>query len=149
MDVQKYIRLHGDLIPVSDEVYEIYRKSARKAHYFTRELKHWRIKVDAENESVLYLPAREDSLDRLIDDNNQQFSDESVSVEDVACYQLLRKALYSALTQLSKEEQMFINSLFFEGLTEEELGVRLGITQQAVNKRKLKILKKLRILLKT
>lgn len=85
MDVQKYILIHGKQISVSDEVCELYHKTARKARYFAKELKYRKIRVDAKNESVLYVPAREDSLDRLMDDNGEQFSDKSVHVEDEAC----------------------------------------------------------------
>ena len=45
---------------------------------------------------------------------------------------------------LSGSEQTLINAIFFEELSEREVGLRLGIMQSVVNKRKAKILAKLR-----
>ena len=45
---------------------------------------------------------------------------------------------------LSDGEQALIQAIFFEELSEREVGLRLGITQSVVNKRKAKILAKLR-----
>ncbi len=52
--------------------------------------------------------------------------------------------LKAALPLLSGSEQALIQALFFEELSEGEVGLRLGITQSVVNKRKAKILAKLR-----
>ncbi|MCI6610128.1 MAG: hypothetical protein MSH08_05195, partial [Ezakiella sp.] len=41
-------------------------------------------------------------------------------------------------------EQELIQAIFFDGLSEREVGARLGITQSVVNKRKARILIKLR-----
>ena len=40
--------------------------------------------------------------------------------------------------------QTLIREIFFEELSEREVGLRLGVTQSVVNKRKAKILAKLR-----
>ena len=45
---------------------------------------------------------------------------------------------------LSDSEQTLIKAIFFEELSEREVGLRLGVTQSVVNKRKSKILAKLR-----
>ena len=50
----------------------------------------------------------------------------------------------AALPLLSDGEQALIKAIFFEGLSEKEAGLRLGVTQSVVNKRKSKILAKLR-----
>ena len=52
--------------------------------------------------------------------------------------------LKAALPLLSDGEQALIKAIFFEGLSEKEAGLRLGVTQSVVNKRKSKILAKLR-----
>ena len=52
--------------------------------------------------------------------------------------------LHTALAMLTSEEQALIQALFFEEHTESELAVKLGISQPAVYKRKMKILKKLK-----
>ena len=50
----------------------------------------------------------------------------------------------AALPLLSDNEQELIQAIFFDGLSEREVGLRLGITQSVVNKRKARILIKLR-----
>ena len=50
----------------------------------------------------------------------------------------------AALSLLSDSEQVLIRAIFFEELSEREVGLRLGITQSVVNKRKARILIKLR-----
>lgn len=55
-----------------------------------------------------------------------------------------RHRLYQALDELSVDERMLIESLFFSGIAEGELAAHLGITQQAVSRRKIRILRKLR-----
>ncbi len=52
--------------------------------------------------------------------------------------------LKAALPLLSDSEQELIQAIFFDGLSEREVGARLGITQSVVNKRKARILRKLR-----
>ena len=48
------------------------------------------------------------------------------------------------LSLLSGSKQALVKAIFFEELSEREVGLRLGITQSVVNKRKAKILAKLR-----
>lgn len=104
--------------------------------------------MDAENESVMYIPAREDSLDRLMDDKDQQFSDESISVEDEACYSMLRDALYRALDQLNDAERELIQALYFEKKTERQFSDETGVPYMTIHNRKVRILAKLKKLLK-
>ena len=54
------------------------------------------------------------------------------------------RRLYQALEELNVEERLLIDALFFSGITESELAARLGVTQQAVSKRKKRLLRKLR-----
>lgn len=50
----------------------------------------------------------------------------------------------AVLSLLSDSEQALIKAIFFEEFSEREVGLRLGVTQSVVNKRKAKILTKLR-----
>ena len=56
--------------------------------------------------------------------------------------------LHTALAMLTPEEQTLIQALFFEERSESQMAVELGISQPAVYKRKVKILKKLKLFLK-
>ena len=52
--------------------------------------------------------------------------------------------LHIALQQLTAEELDIITKVFFENMTEREIAKLLGISQVAVNKRKHRILEKLK-----
>ena len=70
--------------------------------------------------------------------------DEAVDVAETVVHAVMVDRLKAALPLLSDGEQTLINAIFFEELSEREVGLRLGITQSVVNKRKAKILAKLR-----
>ena len=82
-----------------------------------------------------------------MDENARQFSDEQESVESVVLLKLEVDRLHTALSLLTPEERALIQALFFDERKESELAVELGISQPAVYKRKMKILKKLKIFL--
>ena len=107
-----------------------------------------------------YLKAREaeryqNRVIRQIEMSLERFQEEGVNAE----YRVVRSApgieeemiraednhrLYQALDELNVEERLLINALFFSGITEGDLAARLGVTQQAVSKRKKRLLRKLR-----
>ncbi len=70
--------------------------------------------------------------------------DEAVDVAETVIHAAMVDRLKAALPLLSGSEQALINAIFFEELSEREVGLRLGVTQSVVNKRKAKILAKLR-----
>ena len=70
-------------IEVTDEVYTAYMKGDRKIRYFEKNLKTGRTVKDKNGNIKQILPSREDSLDRLMEDNAQQFPDSYESVEDI------------------------------------------------------------------
>lgn len=59
----------------------------------------------------------------------------------------LIKKMMKIVSTLSKEEQMLIHDIYFEGMTEQQLAKKLHMTQQNINYKKQKILKKLKTLL--
>ena len=69
---------------------------------------------------------------------------ESADVEKAVIHAVMLDRLKTALPLLSDSEQALIQAIFFDGLTEREVGFRLGMTQSVINKRKAKILAKLR-----
>ena len=126
-----FIPIQGCLLEVAREQYtEFYRDKER-----------WRYlqKLDTKN-SLL-------SLDGFMDDegNTLDFiADESADVEKAVIHAVMLDRLKTALPLLSDSEQALIQAIFFDGLTEREVGFRLGMTQSVINKRKAKILAKLR-----
>lgn len=137
------IYINGQAVPVSEEVYRAYKHFERKEEYFTYDLKAERFS----RKTASFLPSREDSYERLLE-TNQQFVIEEVSVqvqvENLLDVEIVRKVL----SFLNSEERELINLLFYQEKTEQEVGILLHISQQAVNKRKQAVVIKLRKLLK-
>ena len=144
---KKRIWIRGQYVEVTDEVYRAYMQGDRKMRYFENDLKTERFVLGKEGQVVQIIPSREDSLDRLVDENTQQFSDKQESVESVVLHKLEVDRLHTALSLLAPEERALIQALFFDERKESELAMELGISQPAVYKRKMKILKKLKIFL--
>ena len=144
---KKRIWIRGQYVEVTDEVYAAYMQGDRKMRYFENDLKTERFVLGKEGQVVQIIPSREDSLDRLGDENTQQFSDKQESVESVVLHKLEVDRLHTALSLLAPEERALIQALFFDERKESELAMELGISQPAVYKRKMKVLKKLKLLL--
>lgn len=139
---------NGQLIEVSYEVYLAYTKADRKEKYFTVDIKSEHIIIDQKSQTSTVRPSREDSLDRLMDDNAQQFPDATEQVEEVAIWNVLSDELHKAITKLSPEEQELIQALYFEGYTERSWSKHTGIPPMTIHYRKVNILTKLKNILK-
>ncbi|MCD8331948.1 MAG: sigma-70 family RNA polymerase sigma factor [Oscillospiraceae bacterium] len=142
---KKWIFMNGQLIEVTDEVYEFILKSNRKIRYYEKDLKTQRIIVDKTGQIVKILPSREDSLDRLADEAAVQFPDPQENVEEAVLRRLSMEQLHRAIARLQDEEQQLIEALFFRGMTEREYAEQTGLSQPAVHKQKRRILEKLKV----
>lgn len=125
-------------IPVQGCLIEVVREQYTD---FYRDRERWRYlqKLDRKN-SLL-------SLDGFVDDKGNALDfivDEAVDIAESAVHTVMLDRLKAALPLLSDSEQALIQAIFFDGLTEREVGLRLGMTQSVINKRKAKILAKLR-----
>ena len=140
---KKRIWVRGQYVEVTDEVYMAYTQGDRKMRYFENDLKTERFVLGKEGQVVRVIPSREDSLDRLMDENAQQFPHEE-SVENTVLHKLEVDKLHTALAMLTPEEQALIQALFFEEKTERQYAEELGVYRNAIHVRKTKILKKLK-----
>ena len=136
---QRYIYIEGQAVPVSEDVYRVCKHYERKEEYFSRDLKSERF----QRITNTFLPSREDSYERL-QEMAVQFPEENRSVEDQILKKIECEQLHKFLLELSKEEQWLIQELYFEERTEREVASVLGLSQKAINKRRQKILEKLR-----
>lgn len=143
---KKKIWVRGQYVEVTNEVYTAYMQGDRKMRYFENDLKTERFVLGEEGQVVQVIPSREDSLDRLMDENAQQFAHEE-SVESTVLHKLEVDKLHTALTMLAPEEQALIQALFFEEKTERQYAEELGVYRNAIHVRKTRILKKLKKLL--
>ena len=143
-DNKRKLWVNGQFIEVSEEIYQVYMQGDRKMRYFETDLKTERTILAEDGTVQRIIPSREDSLDRLIDDNARQFSDAGESVEDAVLRKMAEDELHRALEQLTDEEYALVFALFFEGKTERAYAKELGVSQVAVHKKKQRILKKLK-----
>jgi RNA polymerase sigma factor (sigma-70 family) len=144
------ITVDGVNVAVSEEVYTAYATAGRKMDYMEFDLKRDRVLQDAqgkairdENNQPIYLPEREVSLDKLFAED-WDFSSTEVTSEDTVLKQIEFAELRRYLALLDADEQKLIGALFFEGLTESAYSKKIGLTQKAVNKRKHRVLGKLK-----
>ena len=128
---------------VSEEVIAVLRTSERKMQYQEYDLKRERSIVESKTGEKITIPSREDSYERL-QEMAVQFPAENRSVEDQIMKKIEYEQLHKFLLELSKKEQWLIQKLYFEERTEREVAAELKLSQKAVNKRKQKILEKLR-----
>ena len=140
------------------QFYEFITSPAGKGRYFINfgnskiecmpeQYREWKREA---NHSVYLQGFEEDtviiSLDTLFDDDavlGDAIADPSPNIEDKVLDGIEKLALRKAVQSLSKEELQLITYLFFleKRKTETELATLLGISKQAVNKRKDKIQK--------
>ena len=134
-----YLYIDGQTVPVSEQVYRVYQHYERKEEYFSYDLKVEKF----QKETASFLPSREDSYERLLE-QDKQFASPGKSVEQLAAEHLEAEQVRFCLSKLSEDERDLILLLFYQERTEQEVGNMLHISQQSVNKRKQTLLLKLR-----
>ncbi len=126
-----FIPVQGCLLEVVREQYVEFYKDKERWRYLK--------KLDT-NHSLLSLEGFTDSEGNVLD----FVIDETVDVAETVVHAVMVDRLKTAMSLLSDSEQTLIQAIFFGELSEREVGLRLGVTQSVVNKRKAKILAKLR-----
>lgn len=135
----KFIKLEdGTKVPVSEEVY----RACKRPQW--REQKR---KKDRKVKKKIVKPPL--SYDRLVESGYpiEKHFEPAPSPEEMVERGQTLELLYSALETLAEEEQALLDALFYEGMTEREYADSIGVSQQAVNKRRRKLLAKLRKLM--
>lgn len=141
-----YLRIDGKAVKVSEEVYREYYRGERKERYFMEDLKTEKMMVDDEAGTVTFIPSREDSYERLLE-NDKQFAAWDESTADTAITKIFLEKLEMALHTLSDQELELIQELFYLEKPEREVAALLQVTQNTVNYRKRKVLDKLKRLI--
>ncbi len=147
---QRYIKIDGQQIPVTEEVYRAYKRPAWAEHKRKDREKRCRdengnrcnrdcSKCDKQRTgSVL-------SLDKFTEDGFEVA--ESVDIAELMADKLLFEELYAALEELDPDNRR-IMELFSIGKSEREIASDIGLSQKAINKRKTKLFAQLRERLK-
>ena len=128
------------------EVLDVLKVTERKTQYQEYDLKTEKFIVDSENNKVTVIPSREDSYERLLD-IGVQFEEKAPGVEEQMLRRMEAEQLHKMLSFLSADEQYLIQEIYFHERTERDFAKELGYSQNAVNKRKKRILDKLRRLM--
>lgn len=128
---RKFIPLHGMLMEVTPEQYaEFYRIQNRQRYMDRRSADNGDISVD------MLTTDEFNGTDILVDPGE--------SVDELVIRRMQTNKLLDCLSLLEQAEQLLIRDLFYNGLTERDTAQKYGVSQVAIHKRKLRILKKLK-----
>ena len=127
-----YIKIGGQLVPVTEEIYREYHKMGRREKYLAeRDAVHGTFNYsDRDTEEM--------SGEETIADT------ETPSVAQIAINAMMIERLYKCLDLLSDKERELVDALFYKEMGEREYAKILGISKTALHARKVKILELLK-----
>ena len=127
-----HIKLNGQLIPVTEEVYRAYQQPK------------WRDKKRAEVRKN-----KEISLDAMLENGSQnQITSQQALVDEIVADKLILDELLSALAELTDDERCLITGLYFNNRTVREYADIKGTNHTNIVRQHKRILEKLRNILK-
>ena len=124
-----FLTLEGGLLEVTEDVYRHFNRTERRERYLQEEAKR--------AGGVLSMDAEGCFLHELL-------ADVDICVEQTAVNELLLEQLREALSSISGDDRALIQAVYFDGLTEQQWAEQVELTQQAIHKRKQKILRQLK-----
>ncbi|WP_313180872.1 sigma factor-like helix-turn-helix DNA-binding protein [Lacrimispora sp.] len=129
------IKVQGQLVPVSEDVYLTYYRMKRRELYLEeKDAKHGVFHYSA-------LDTDKTNGEDMIPDLS------SARVEDTVIDKLLAEKLHQCLGQLTQEEQELIFTLFFQNKSEHQISRETGVAQKTIHNRKVRILDRLKKLM--
>ena len=129
-DKEKYvIKIQGDLIEVSKDVYYAYFRMERQER--TQEEK-------LQRNSVFSYDALDAGAEYIVDMTTP-------SMEEIVMAKELHEKLNRAIAALPRAERELVKAIYFDELTEEKYAKSNGMSQTGVNYRHGKILSKLKL----
>ncbi len=132
-DREKYIiRIGEELIEVTPDVYHTYYQMARNERgQEEKKIRNGVVSFDAlDNEEMV----GSEGIPDLISPNP----------EDLAILREQSDQIHKAINMLMQSERKLIHALYYENMTEEAYGERIGMSQSGVSYRRRKILSKLK-----
>ncbi len=140
--MNKFIYVGKEKVPVSDEVYKEFYRMDRRERYMEKDIKVGRMVVDPEAETVEYIPSKEDSINRLMDQGADFEADQMI--EDILCDKATLLILQEAMAALDEKEQELIQAIYYKNFTVREVAKEENVSHVAVVKRHKKVLDKLK-----
>ena len=147
----KYHIIYEKLYPgieIPPEVLSVLRKGDRKEEYQEVDLKQERFVYDPETKTAHFIPGREDSYERLVEDEKRQFSNEDPTPEEHLMRSIENELLRQAVALLKEDERQLILLRFWQECSQSQVAELLGLSQQAVSYRERNILGKIKKFLK-
>jgi len=132
MPDKKYtIIVRGSRVPVSMKVYKAHHQEQEHIRYLKKGIKKNELSLERFEEGGLYPHVRKTPH----------------ITEDMYIQQELLELLSDAIASLNADEQRLLSDIFYENKSERQIAETIGITQKGVNKRKSRLLEKLRKIL--
>ena len=128
---RRFVSLHGMLMEVREEDYKDFYRDRRRQKYLREE------SIRADEVYYSALDTEEMSGEDIIVDQSP-LPDETVTDK------LMTETLLSCLEMLGEADRILVTAVYYDGKSETEIAVSLGITQQAVSKRLHKAIRELR-----
>ncbi len=126
-----FLPLYGMLMEVTAETYKAYYKDKRRQKYI-------------DERSLLNGDVSYDALDTDETLGAEVFADTKTNVEATVINKMTVAELRKAFLLLSPDERELITAIYIQNLTEREYAKQKGVYHNAVHKRKLRILEKLK-----
>lgn len=126
-----FLPLYGMLMEVTEETYKAYYKDKRRQKYI-------------DERSLLNGDVSYDALDTDETLGAEVFADTKTDVEAAVINKMTVAELRKAFLLLSPDERELITAIYIQNLTEREYAKQKGVYHNAVHKRKLHILEKLK-----
>lgn len=161
-----YLTIGNETIEVTEDVYRAYVRPIKAE--WQRKCREWKCKLLSKNgghflrctqrcESCAYYMAGNNaqgnnlSLDKIAEDG-VFIEDKSLELENNFIEKETNKEeyqkLYEAIKKLTEKEKSLLKLFFYKHKSTVEISAILGVSQQAISKAKMKIIKKLKLFLK-
>jgi RNA polymerase sigma factor (sigma-70 family) len=131
---RRFVPVHGMLLEVGEADYKAFYRDLERQKYLRKEAR----RVD----EVSY-----NTLDVGGMNGEDIIVDQSPLPDDIVSDKMMLEALYIGLGKLPDSDRDLLTALFFDDMSETEFAKSLGITQQAVSKRRRKALERLKELM--
>jgi len=131
MDKEYIIKLSdGTLVPVSEEVYRVYKQSQWRESNRRRAVKERERSLEFMEEGGVHITSHEKLVEQIVEDK------------------LLFEMLLKALETLTEDERFLIDEIYFQEKSERDLARETNVSNVSINKKHHKIIKKLKKLIK-
>jgi len=129
VEKQRYIRISGEEVPVTEEVYRVFMRPI------------WREKKRRQREKERGTQPL--SLNKFLGAGFDIPSGDAL-VEEIVADKLLLEMLMNALDELTTEERELIDAIYYDDLSERETARKIGRPKTSIHDQKIRILDKLK-----